>query len=206
MKNSFWSTDKVEKLDLSNYNLGLNHAIKVFVYNKDGKFLGGFKSLTSASEKMKSAQSTIKEHCIFGGLIKNKYYVCFVKAETFDKARKNYINTRPVYKYNSNGSFLKEYTTQLEAEDENNSNITKAIRLKTPDENGYLWGLEKLENYNIPRKPNKKRKVGKYDLEGNLVKIYESATAAEKENGKAVWHALRDSWRTHKQHRYKYLE
>lgn len=206
IKNSFWSTDKVEKLDLSNYNLGLNHSIIIYVYDKNGKYLGGYKSITSASNKLNSCSNTIKDRCIFGGLLKNKCYVSFVKDETYDKARKKYILSRSVYRYNSDGSFSKEYESQLEAEEENHTNITKSIKLKTPDENGYIWGLEKLENYNKPIIKNKKRKVGKYDLNGNIVEIYESATAAERANGKAVWHALRDSWRTHKGHKYKYLE
>lgn len=205
IKNSFWSTDRVEKLDISNYNLGLNHAIIIYVYNLKGKYLGGYKSITSASKKLNSCVSTIHDRCIFGGLLKNKCYVSYIKEDTYDKARKTYIATRPVYRYNSDGSFSKEYETQLDAEQENNTNITKAIRLKTPDEKGYMWGLEKLESYNKPKEKCKKRIVGKYDLDGNLVKIYESATAAENAEGTAVWHALRDPWRTHKKHQFKYL-
>jgi hypothetical protein len=68
-----------------------------------------------------------------------------------------------------------------------------------------LWGLEKLENYNKPKGRNKKRRVGKYDLQGNLIKEYESATAAEKENGTSVWKVLAGTNKTHKQHIYKYL-
>lgn len=204
-KNCFWNTDKVEKLDLTNYNLGLNHSIKVFFYSLDGKYLGGYKSLKSATTKSNISVNTIKEACIFGYIVKNKYYISFIKAETYDKARSEYIRTRPVYKYSSDGSFLEEYESQFEAELENKTNITKAIKLKSPDENGFLWGLEKLNNYNVPEKKNKKRKVGKYSLDGTLVKIYESATAAEKENGTSVWKVLAGTNRTHKQHIYKYL-
>ena len=203
IKNSFWSTDKVEKLDISNYNLGLNHAKIVYIYGLDGKYLGGYKSSASAFRKL--GISDVRHYCIFVWIVKNKCYITYVKEKTYDKARVTYINTRPVYRYNSDGSFSKEYETQLEAEQENHTNITKSIRLKTPDENGYIWGLEKLENYNKPIKKNKKRTVGKYDLDGNLVKIYDSATAAEREEGTAIWHALRDPWRTHKKHKFKYL-
>ena len=205
IKNSFWSTDKVEKLDLSNYNLGLNHSIQVYLYDLEGNFIEGFKSLKEIVAKMHTTPNKVKECCYFGNVFKKEYYLSFIKDSTYSKARNIYIQTRPVYRYNSDGSFSKEYKAQYEAEQENNTNITKAIRLKTPDKNGYLWALVKLENYNKPREKNQKRKVGKYDLEGNLVYIYDSATAAEKENGTAVWHALRDPWRTHKNHKYKYL-
>jgi hypothetical protein len=203
-KGFFWNTDKVEKLDLSNYNLGLNHSIKIFFYSLEGKYLGGFKTQTSAERKTGISASCIKKSCILGIPVKNKYYISYIKAESYDKARTEYLKTRSVYKYNSDGSFCKEYETQLEAELENKTNITKAIKLKSPDENGFLWGLEKLENYNVPKK-RVKRQVGKYDLEGNLVKIYESATAAEKENGTSIWKVLAGTNKTHKQHIYKYL-
>lgn len=203
-KGYFWNTDKVKKLDLSGYNLGLNHSNAVFFYSLDGKYLGGFKSQASASKKTELCPKKIREACILGISVKNKYYISYIKETSYDKARTKYLKTRTVFKYNPDGSFCKKYETQLEAEVENKTNITKAIRLKTPDEKGYLWGLERLSNYNKPIK-RKKRKVGKYDLDGNLVKIYESATAAEKENGTSVWKVLAGTSRTHKQHVYKYL-
>lgn len=205
-KNYFWTTDKVDKLDLTNYNLGLNHAKCIYFYNLKGEYLGGFKSQTRASEKSGISADAIRKACILGNSVKNKYYLSYIKADSYDKARTEYIKNRQVFKYNSDGSFCKEYKTQQEAELENKTNITKSIKLKSLDENGYLWSLEKLENYNIPKGKNKKRKVGKYDLQGNLVKEYESATAAEKENGTSVWKVLAGTNRTHKQHIYKYLE
>lgn len=204
-KGCFWNTDKVKKLDLTNYNLGLNHSIKIFFYSLEGKYLGGFKTQASCERKTGISSCAIKKACILGNIVKNKYYISYIKADSYDKARTEYLKTRSVFKYNSDGSFCKEYETQLEAELENKTNITKSIRLKTPDENGFLWGLEKLENYNKPKIVNKKRKVGKYDLDGNLVKVYESATAAEKENGTSIWKVLAGTNRTHKQHIYKYL-
>lgn len=203
-KGYFWNTDKIEKLDLSNYNLGLNHAKKIFLYSLKGEYLGGFKSQSSCKRKIGISLESIRKACILGIPIKNKYYVSYIKSNSYDRARTEYLKTRAVFKYNQDGSFYKEYETQLEAELENKTNITKAIRLKIPDEKGFLWGLEKLDNYNKPKK-NKKRQVGKYDLEGNLVRIYESATAAEKENGTSVWKVLAGTNRTHKQHIYKYL-
>ena len=85
------------------------------------------------------------------------------------------------------------------------SNITKSIKLKSPDKNGFLWGLEKLENYNKPKKLNEKRKVGKFDLTGNLVQEYDSATKAANENGTSVWKVLSGTNNTHKGYIYKYI-
>ena len=69
---------------------------------------------------------------------------------------------------------------------------------------GFLGRLEESPTYTSKCK-KEKRKVGKYDLEGNLVKIYDSATAAEKENGTSVWKVLNGTNKTQKGHTYKYL-
>ena len=70
--------------------------------------------------------------------------------------------------------------------------------------NGFLWSLEELPKY-TSKKKKQKRKVGKYDLDENLVKIYDSATAAEKENGTSVWKVLNGTNKTQKGHTYKHL-
>ena len=207
-KGFFWSTDKVDKLDLSNYNLGLNHSIQNYCYLKTGEFYKAYKTLAEASRDIRSCSGTIRNACLLGNCVQNKYYFSFIKADSYDKARKLYIETRPVYKYNSEtGEFIEGYESQLEAESMNpKSNITKSIKLKQPDENNFIWGIEKLKIYGQKENKNKKRKVGKYDLSGNLVQIYDSATKAANENGTSVWKVLAGTNNTHKQHVYKYLE
>lgn len=207
IKNFFWNQDKVEKLDLSNYNLGNNHQIKVYMYDIDGNYLKEYPNQTQCIKNEGGNQSSLKQSRLFGILYLNKYYISTVKAKTFSQARTEYVKNRTVYKYDGNsGNFICEYNSQIEAELENpNSNISKSIRLKTTCKNNFLWGVEKLENYNKQINRCKKRKVGKYDLNGNLVKIYESATQAEKENGTSVWKVLNGTNKTHKNHTYKYL-
>lgn len=204
-KEFLWSTDKVEKLDLTNYNLGENHAKKVYCYSVTGKYLGGWTTMAQASKGLNIDTGCIRRACILGNCIKAKYYVSFVQADSYDIARTTYIKNRPVFRYKSDGKFDKEYETQQEAELDNpTSNISKAIRLKQSDENNYFWTLEKLTNFYKP-KTREKKPVGKFDLEGNLVTRYESATAAANENGTSVWKVLAGTNKTHKQHIYKYL-
>ena len=70
----------------------------------------------------------------------------------YDHCRKQYIQNRPVFKYNGKtGEFIEGYNTQVEAEKANKySNITKSIKLKTPDKNGFIWAIFKADYYNIP--------------------------------------------------------
>ena len=205
-KGFFWTNVKYEKLDISSYNLGLNHQIPIYIYSKEGKLLQEFPNQLQASKALNICSSTIKEYRIFGLLYKDMYYFCEVKDDNYAKARLRYVESRAICKYDGKtGEFIQKYNTQLEAEYDNyESNISKAIKQKSICENGFLWSLEQLPKYASKHK-KEKRKVGKYDLEGNLIKIYDSATAAEKENGTSVWKVLNGTNKTQKGHIYKYL-
>jgi YesN/AraC family two-component response regulator len=141
-------------------------------------------------------------------LISSKMNFSTEKQDSFDKARSIQISKRSVYKYSIDGKFIEGFETQKEAELKHPySNITKAIKLKSVCENNFMWSLEKLHNFNVPsKKVNSKKRVGKFDLNGILVKIYESATQADKENGTSVWKVLKGTNKTHKGHIYKYLD
>lgn len=206
--NCYWNTDKVEKLDLTQYNNGDNHKTPITCYLTNGEFFQTFESQQQCIKQLGVCGTSIRNSCILGNCVSNKYYFSYVNAKNYSQARTEYLKTRSVYKYDGDsGEFIKAYATQVEAEIENvGSNITKAIRLKTKDENGFIWGLEKLENYNKPIIKNKKRKVGKFSLDEKLVQIYDSATQAAKENGTSVWKVLSGTNNTHKQHYYRYLE
>lgn len=205
-KGFFWTNVKYEKLDISSYNLGLNHQIPIYIYSKEGKLLQEFPNQLQASKALNICSSTIKEYRIFRLLYKDMYYFCEVKDDNYAKARLRYVESRTICKYDGKtGEFIQKYDTQLEAESDNfGSNISKALKQKSVCENGFLWSLEQLPKYASKHK-KEKRKVGKYDLEGNLIKIYDSATAAEKENGTSVWKVLKGTNKTQKGHVYKYL-
>lgn len=204
-KNSFWTNVKYDKLDVSSYNHGLNHQVPVHVYLKTGEYYKSYPNCTQASKDLGISGSSIKDSRIFGILVKNKYYFCTVKDDIYPKARKIYIESRKIYKYDGETlEFLEEFEHQIEAEEKYpTSNICKAIKMKTKCDNGYFWGLEKLNKYG--ESTYKKKQVGKYTLDGELVTIYPSATAAAKENGTSVWKVLNGTNKTQKGHIYKYL-
>ena len=201
---SFWSTDKVAQLDLNDYNVGDNHKIKVSCYSSNGSFIKTYDSISQAKIETGILNNRIVNSCNTFELVNNLYFL-YIEGVTYSDAKTEWIKIRPVYKYDNNGKFIEEYESQTIAEKLNpGSNISKSIKLKSIDKNGFIWGLQKLKNYNVPEK-NDKKQVGKFDLEGNLVKTYDSATAAAKENGTSVWKVLAGTNKTHKKHVYKYL-
>lgn len=205
--NYYWNTDKVPKLDLTNYSLGDAQKIPIHLYSVTGQYLQSFNSQTEASKFTKTSVSEVRESALVGRCLRKKWYCSLILDESYDKANSLYIKGRRVYRYNSDGSFSKEYSSQTQAEYENpGSNINKSIKGKSIDKNGFIWGLVKLDNYNVKsRGASSKKPVGKFDLSGNLVKSYDSATQAARENGNSVWKVLSGTNKTHKNHTYSYI-
>ena len=207
IKNCYFNTDKVSKLDLSLYNNNINK-VKVYRYSIKGEYDSEFESYGDAARNSNCSPSNVRSATLLGYCVKLQYYFSFVKESTFDKARSLQIKDREVHKYSKDGTFIESYNTQHEAEVANPfSNITKAIKLKSVDENGFMWSLEKLENYNIPKAPkNRKKKVGLFDEEGNIVKTWESARECAREVGGAVQNVLNGKYSKHKGKIYKYID
>ena len=203
VNNYYFNTDKLDKIDISLYNTNLK--VKVFRYLKGGQFDQEFESYNSAARDSDSSPSNIRSAALTGYCVKDKYYFSFIKEDTYDKARSLQIRTREVHKYDSNGKYIESYATQEEAERLNPySNITKSIKLKSIDENGFMWSLDKLDYYNCSKR--KRRKVGEFDNDGNLVKTWDSARQCAKEVGGAVQNVLNGKYSKHKGKLYKYID
>lgn len=204
VKNHYFNTDKVDKIDISLYNTNLK--VKVYRYLKSGKYDSEFESYNEAARQSDSSPSNIRSATLLGYCVKDTYYFSFIKEQSYDKARSIQIRTRAVYKYDSDGNYLESYETQEDAEKENPfSNITKAIKLKSLDENGFMWSLEKLESFNKPRR-KRSRKVGLFDEDNNLLKTWNSARECGREVGSAVQNVLNGKYKKHKGNIYRYIE
>lgn len=207
IKNYYWTNYKVNKLQINQFNTNFKIIKEVYIYDSySKKFIIGFDSLSKASKYMQLSTSTqVGRAAKLGYTINDKYVCSFIKADSYDKANSIYIKTRPVYKYDSMGNFIEGYETQLEAEKENPySNITKFIKNKKVDSNGFMWSLEKLDQFNAPPK-NKIKKIGQYDLDENLIKIYKSQTECSKIWGKGVINCINGKYKTHKNYIFKII-
>lgn len=183
VNSTYFTTEKVERINISEYSTNIEQIN--YRYLKTGEFDCSFKSYNEAARASNSSPSNIAQAIILGYCVKNSYYFSTIKADTYDKARSLYIKTRPVHKYDSSGEYICSYTSQSLAEKENPySNITKAIKFKSIDENSFMWALDKLPRYNASK--HKRRKVALYDDNGNIIKIWDSARKCAAEVGSAV--------------------
>lgn len=201
----YFNTDKVDKIDLTLYNN--IEKTKVYRYKKSGEYDREFESYGAAGRDTECSPANVRKGCLLGYCVTDLYYFSLVKETSYDKARSIQIAERTVHKYDSEGNYLESYETQREAEKANEgSNITKAIKNKSVDFNGFMWSLEKLPKFNaVGVSKNSKKKVGKFDDEGNLLKTYDSGRQACREEGNGVQNVLSGKYPKHKGFVYKYI-
>lgn len=121
------------------------------------------------------------------GLISNRLYI-YKNYSAEDAIKRGQVNSakakfKKVYQWDKNGQLINEYNSLKEASEKNNFSY-KALShafSKGGSSNGYYWTSintppSKLSEHNSKR-------VGQYDLEGNLIKIYFSRLEAGKETG-----------------------
>ena len=178
----------------------------VYRYTLDGNYDCEFKSLNDAGyNTFKSSHSYINKAATLGYLVKGTYYFSFFKENSYSEARKKQILSRMVFQYNNKGEFIKEYSSQKEAELQNKgSNISKSIKDRSLDKNNYYWSIEKVPLYNVPKKRSSK-KVAKLDENNNILQTWESSNKCAKEVGVAVKNVLQGKYSYHKGYKYIYL-
>lgn len=176
--NYYWSFNKLDQICI------VNNKKTVHCYDSCGKFLQTYDSLSEAARDLNIEVSLISRAVKLGYKVLN-FYFSDIKSNEFALSKKQSIYSRPVYQYSLTGEFLQEFKNANEAKKKLyiTSDIGSAIKMGRTC-GGYQWNYEKL-----PKMPNienntrgKARKVAKYDLEGNLVKIYNTVTECAKEH------------------------
>lgn len=182
--NCYWSFES--KINVSEYRLSARGY--VFQYNKDGILLNSFDNATIASQKLDIARDAII-NAVFSRTTCCGYY--FLRADEDinkllnEKSAKLLINTTKVYRYLPDGTFNKEYKSIREAVKDTpktcHGNIIRAIKHNRTCA-GYKWSYTKSETLqpfnSVDLKPVK---VAQYDLNHNLIKIWDTVTACKKE-------------------------
>lgn len=180
--NSYWA--ETDSINVSEYRLSPKGY--VFQYNKDGLLLNSFENATEASVKLDIARDAIVS-AVYDRTTCCGYY--FLRADEDidlllkEKSSKKLINITPVYRYLITGEFDKEYLSMKDAENDSfgRSSIIKAIKNNKIYKN-YRWSynktnvIEDFKNQDI-----KAVKIAQYDLQHNLIKIWDSVKDCKKE-------------------------
>lgn len=182
--NFYWSYN--DSINVEEYRISARGY--VFQYNKKGELLESYENATIASLKLKINRDSIISS-IFDRTLCHGYY--FLRADEDinklleDKSSKKLANITPVYRYYLNGKFDKEYKSISEAckdtNKANHGNIIRAIKNNRTCA-GYKWSYIKSEDIQpyseLDLKPVK---VAQYDMNYNLIKIWNSVSECKKE-------------------------
>lgn len=200
-----WTDYKYDKIDLETFKIDENKT-KCYLYDINGFFLKEFKSISECADfigiKMETLSSGIKGKFLCGKL----YYVSDRLYDIYPIPITKSHRNMPVYQYDLEGNFIKEFSSESEAVKELGSglNISKSIRLGGSSL-GFQWSWEKLPKLKKLVTKTKARKVGKYTLNGELVKVFSSVREAKADTCGAP-NVLNGNRKTAGGHIFKYID
>lgn len=201
----YWTDKKVEKLDLSIYSNGTKRDGKIFEYNSKGKQIGIYNTTKEIANKRNITIGEINRAIQGGYKIKNNYY-SLQDVKIFIPKEKMKIKNNPIYLYDESGNFKMEFESPSKCyaffNEKNSSKISTALRLNRLY-NGYQVSIKKVDcmkNYNHK---NGKIKIAQYDLNMNLIKIFNSLTDAINEYGQGVRRVVKGQQNTCKNFIFK---
>lgn len=182
------------KLDVTNYRTS-KHS-EIYQYDENGNLLNIFKSNKEASEKLNITLTSLTYARSHKSLLKGFYFlsaddnvdnIIKIKEEIYK------ITDKSVSKY-KNGILIYTYPNMKQAAKENNisvSEIKKSIKL---EDGVWSYGYSKIYKSNKNPIPVK---VNQYDLNGNLIKTWDSISQCRKEFPKLKEVLLKNRNHTH---------
>ena len=184
--NCFWSYEN--SIDISEYRLSARGY--VYQYNMDGVLLNKFKNASEAALQLDVTREAIV-NAVYNRTRCCGYY--FLKADedinTLFAEKTNIIkrNTTPVYRYLLDGTFDKEFSSikmaLIDTPKTSHGNIIRAIK-NNKTCGGYKWSYVKSNTY-TPfmeiKSPREKVKIAQYDLQHNLIKVWDSVKDCKKQ-------------------------
>lgn len=199
----YFSLNKVEYLNIENY--GKTNKIPIFQYSKDGTYDCCYESIADASRVNNVGTSNIVRAIKLGYLCKDKYY-SYEFNTNFSYAKSEDLKNLPVYQYELSGKFIREWTSYLDAEKtlHKSSGLRQALKLGRTFAN-YQWSFEKLSEMGSIEVKHLAHKVGQYDLNNNLIKIYNTVTECTKDFS-GCRHVLQGKRKTSGGFIFKYIE
>ena len=181
--NFLWSDIKIDKLDLSKYNI-YNPNIIIYCYNSNGTYENTFNSMSECTKCLDCNISNVQRAVKLGILVKG-YYLSDKLYSIYEKPKTQRL-TGMVHQYNLDGTYIQSFNSIKEAENKLNCNlqgINDAIKLNNSFYKNYLWArgekLNSITPYNIPK--SKARKIGQYTMDGELVKVFNTVRECRKQ-------------------------
>lgn len=198
-KGYYWSETKKTKMLLEGFTKPIK---EVYSYNLDGTFDKVYDSVAAAARDLDVALR-VAQRAVVNGYKCAKHYLSYEKLDKFSKKEKIRVRHKEISRYSLSGEYIdtmsftdakmfcgKEYKKLRGAIAEHYSCC------------GYIWSYEKVSNV-TPVRENLKKKIEQYDLEGNLIKIWDSYRECNKEFSK-LGEVLKGNRSQTKGYKFKY--
>lgn len=173
----YWSFSK--RMLLNTENFIKPQTKKVYLYKISGEFIEEVNSITECAKKLEVNCSVIQK-AVKNGYKCSGYYLSFDKVNIFVKPDKKRARHKVLYRYDLNGNYI-DCLNISEVKNICNNDYKKLHSAIKEGYSccGYLWSFEKVEKINFNQ--TKKKQIEQYDLNGNLVKIWDSYRECAKE-------------------------
>ncbi len=203
-----WADYKEEQLDIKDFKIDRNKK-PIYIYDLEGNYIRSFKSVKEGATFYNIDNAFLSNACMGKFIICKSYYVSFTKYEKFPIPKKLSSKNSKIYQYDLSGKFIKEWNTYNDIKDffGKDLSIYASIRLGGTA-GGYQWSLDKvpaMKNYELQPHKTEARKVGKYDLNDNLICIFDSVREAKKDTCGAPG-VLRGNRKTAGGFKWKYVD
>lgn len=181
--NSYWSKKFYEKLDVSEFRK--SQASEIYCYTEKGDFIKYYNSVKEIISELGFTKASIDDAMSHKKPLKGYYFISDLTINIYNliKTRELVYNLtdRSVSKYNKDGNIIQTYATINKAAKENGITIN-SIKKSIQNSDG-IWSYGYASKY-TPKKVPVGIKVQQFDLEGNLVKTWDSISQCQKEHPK----------------------
>ena len=177
----------------------------IYKYSASGKLVDSYESVTEAAKDAGCKEKVIYR-AIKSGMKRGDYYYSYTLTDNFIPNKLPSLKGKTIYVYDLEGNYV---TSLLSGEELKNffnithyGNIRQAILNDRPYK-GYQLSLEKKDKLHTPQ--NISKRIGCYDLNGNLIEEFSSIKQATKKYGSGVFRVLNNRQKQTKGFIFKYL-
>ena len=194
------------EIDITQFSY--HHGTPTYKYSASGKLVDSYESVTEAAKDAGCKEKVIYR-AIKSGMKRGDYYYSYTLTDNFIPNKLPSLKGKTIYVYDLEGNYVTSLLSGEELKTFFNTthygNIRQALLNDRPYK-GYQLSLEKKDKLHKANAPqNISKRIGCYDLNGNLVEEFSSIKQTTKKYGSGVFRVLNNRQKQTKGFIFKYL-
>lgn len=166
-----WHKKKLSEARIGTFKKGT----KIYQYNKSGNFIKEWRSIAEAERSFNVKDSSICKCVNNKSNSSHGFYWSKVKYDNFTNPVKR--NVIPIYQYDLDGNFIKEWNSIKEAStfySVTNGAIEAVLLEKTLSSAGFIWKRYYKKKVDKRKIRVELKKINKFSMSGDLIESFES--------------------------------